>query len=63
MQRKSALVSADIQCLTARVLRRSRVIQPLVQKRAGLLPGSGIVGKAQAVQQEAGLQLRVVRVL
>ncbi len=62
VQREAALVGADVQRLATCVLCGGRVVQPLVEKGSGLLPGSGIVSKAQAVELEGGLQDRMGRV-
>ena len=63
VQRKAALVGADVQRLAARMLRRCRVVEPLIEERAGLLPGSRVVGEAQAVQQEGGFERGLCLVL
>ena len=65
MQRKSALVCAYVEGFSVRIFCRGRVVLPLVEKRAGFLPGSGIVVEAQPVEMEIcareRLSLRVKR--
>ncbi len=50
MQREPALVRAHIERLAPRITRRSRIILPLIQKRARLLPTRRIEVKAQPIQ-------------
>ena len=42
MQRKAALIGADVQRLAARIAGCRRIVLPLIQERAGLLPGLGV---------------------
>src|ERR1700748_3124315 len=63
VKRKAALVRADVQRLAARMLRSRRVVEPLIEEGACLLPGSRVVGEAESIQEEDSLQLRVRRVL
>ena len=57
VQRKSALVGADIERTTRRTqarrpLLRRLIVGLLIEKRAGLLPGIGVEVKRQPVQPE-----------
>ena len=48
MQRKPALIGAHIERPPTRTLRRSRIVQPLIQKRPGLLPRARVEVEAHA---------------
>ena len=59
MQGEAALVAADVEgaanCSQApRPLPRGCVVGALIEKRAGLLSGVGVVVKSQAVQMKLG---------
>src|SRR6185312_41840 len=67
MQGKAALVSANIQRLSMRILRGGGIVLPLIEKRSGLLAALRIVVKRNAVHAEgrrgliAGKNLRSQR--
>ena len=50
MQRKAALVGANIERFATSVAGCGRVIQPLIEKRACLLSGGGVVVKGKPIQ-------------
>ena len=62
MNRKSALVRANIQRRTPPIPRRSRIVQPLIEKRSGLLARTRVVVKSQPIDREdAGKLRRITR--
>src|SRR3954462_6558734 len=52
MQRKATLVTEDVQCLAACVLRSSRIIFPLIKERSGFLPSERVVDETHAVHDK-----------
>jgi hypothetical protein len=52
MQGEAALVGADVERFAVTVLRGQLVVEALVEERAGLLAGIGVVMKLQAVEAE-----------
>ena len=57
VQGKTALIGADIEGLATSVARRGGVVQALVEKSSGLLPGVGVVVESQPVDVKDGGQL------
>ena len=55
VQRESALIGTDIERFSVRISRSGSIVLALVEKRTGLLSGTGVVMKIQAVETEKGL--------
>ncbi len=58
MQGETALVGADVERLAMGIAGRGGVVQTLVKKGSGLLPGIGVVVKCQPIEMEDRPQLR-----
>ena len=54
MQSETALVGADVERLAVGIAGRGGVVQTLVKKGSGLLPGIGVVVKGQPIEMEDG---------